>query len=125
MIVQIAKVNVYMIPLFGGDHRLVLDRGTVVINTDKSACGGHVCVTVKDRENPEITWLTMLVSLILQKKKNVVHDLQSPGFVKGQTRVDLRTAVYVGTQASKTLIFRMELQDHRIFNDILDSSLAS
>lgn len=65
--------------------------------------------------------MKIVIGCISNKTKNVVCQSDRSSFVKGQTQIELRSMVFVGTMGSTTIIFRMSLADHRRFNEALDS----
>lgn len=117
--ITIQKVNVYMVPpVGGGDRRLVIDRGNLSINIEST--DGHPPMMKAFDRVTGACMMTLLIKCIDTKVKNVISQAGNQTFVKGQTIINLKTAIFIDTQMTSVVLFRMDLQEHRRFNSALD-----
>lgn len=120
--IRLEKVNVYMTPMIGGGEtslRLTIDRGFLTISFDHGV--GVIKVFERTTQNQA---LILPISSIFEKKKNIVCQQGNTMFSKGQTELKMKRPIMVSTFSSTSVIFRMDLEDHRRFNQALDSFSA-
>lgn len=117
--IRIEKVNIYLVPLAGNsDKRLVIDRGIVTVTRGQGI--EDSVIEAFHRDSGKLM-MRLLIQYITDKTKNVVCQAGKMSFQKGQTTIELKCPIMVETLTSAVVTFRMDLKDHRIFNEALDS----